>query len=193
VYVNQIAEDRLVNLRNSRAQILSNYFDSRVGIIQEFSTSTAVINSSIDFKDALPSDSGNVFESLVEKKASFEKAKISLSRFYHGPYLNTYHEYNPDSNAIVDFIPQQPNGVLLQDSFIAKNPNPINERYKQLRSDLVPNYSVFHEKYQPQFLDFLQRHGLYDVLLVDADSDLVVYSALKEADFGLNMRKSALK
>jgi serine phosphatase RsbU (regulator of sigma subunit) len=193
VYVNQIAEDRLVNLRNSRAQILLNYFDSSAGVIQEFSTSATVLNGAIDLKDALPSASDNVFESLAEKKSMLEKARSSINRFYRGPYLDIFHEYNPESNEILDFIPQEENGILLQDAFIAKNTNPINERYKLLNSELVPSYSVFHEKYQAKFLEFLKRHGLYDVLLVDADSELVVYSALKEADFGISIRKSALR
>ena len=79
VYVNQIAEDRLVNLRNSRAQILLNYFDSSAGVIQEFSTSTTVLNGAIDLKDALPSASDNVFESLAEKKSTLEKARSSIN------------------------------------------------------------------------------------------------------------------
>jgi len=127
-----------------------------------------------------------------EKQEQLAKARLKVSGFYHGPYLKDYQQYNPNSDAILNYIPQQADGILLQDAFIANYGSATAEREKLLTSDIVPTYSTFHEKYHPVFLDFLQKHGFYDALLVDAESGDVVYSSLKEADFGQNVNNSAL-
>jgi serine phosphatase RsbU (regulator of sigma subunit) len=192
-YTAKIAQDRLVNLRNSRAQTLIDFLGANVNIISQFSNTQAAVNGSIDFKDGLPSAADAVLESVSEKKGALLKATKEVGNYYQGTYLSAYQKFNPGSNKLLEFMPRDMDGILLQDGFIAKNDFPIGERYKLLSSDIVPTYSVFHEKYHPKILDFVQKHQYYDAMLINAESNVVVYSSLKEADFGLNVYKSELK
>ena len=192
-YTAQIAQDRLVNLRNSRAQTLVDFLGSNVNIISQFSNTQVAVNGSIDFKDGLPNAADAVLESLGEKKTALQKATKEMSAYYEGPYLKAYEQFNPSSKKILGFIPHEMDGILLQDAFIAQNQFPINKRYELLSSSVVPTYSVFHEKYHPRILEFIQKHQYYDAMLIDSLSSVVVYSSLKEADFGLNIQKSELK
>jgi serine phosphatase RsbU (regulator of sigma subunit) len=192
-YVEQIAQDRLVNLRNSRSQTLLNFLDSSANIISQFANTQPSVNGFIDLKDGLPSAADAVLESIGEKSSLLKKANSKVNGYYRGAYLKQYESYNPGSDALLQFIPSEMDGVLLQDAFIASNPNSIKNRFELLDSSIVPTYSVFHEKYHPKILEFIQKHQYYDALLIDADSSKIVYSTMKEADFGLNIQRSALK
>ena len=193
VYTAQIAKDRLVNLRNSRAQTLIDFLESNVNIISQFSNTQAAVNGSIDFKDGLPSAADAVLESLSEKKSALQKATKEINAYYEGFYQKAYQQFNPGSSKILGFIPREMDGILLQDGFIARNSYSINQRYQLLSTDVVPTYSVFHEKYHPKILEFIQKHQYYDAMLINAESNVVIYTSLKEADFGLNVHTSELK
>jgi serine phosphatase RsbU (regulator of sigma subunit) len=93
----------------------------------------------------------------------------------------------------LQFIPETQDAILLQDAFIATNEHPFTDRYLLTSSPVTPTYSVFHEKYHPAFLSFLKKNDFYDVLLIDAKTEGIVYSALKEADFGATVGASVLK
>jgi methyl-accepting chemotaxis protein len=192
-YMDQIAKERLINLRNSRSQILSNFLQSNANIIGQFSSAQAVINGLIDFKDGLPSAADDVMKSSGERNALLLEAQGKVNSFYMDSYLKTYQEYDPGSKSILKFIPKHQDGILLQDAFIVNNKNPINDRFKLLSSEVTPTYSIFHEKYHPTFVDFIEKHGFYDALLLDAEQGKVVYSTLKEADFGQSIAESALE
>jgi hypothetical protein len=192
-YMDQVAKERLINLRNSRSQILNNYLQSSANIIGQFSSAQVVINGLIDFKDSLPSVADDVMESSAEKNAMLEKAQARVNAFYIDSYLKTYQEYNPNSNSLLKFIPRHQDGILMQDAFIATNKFSTLDRYKLLSSEITPTYSIFHEKYHPSFVDFIEKYGFYDALLLDAEQGKVVYSTIKEADFGLSIADSALE
>ncbi len=192
-YSNQIAKERLISLRNSRTQILVNFLEANAKLIGQFASAQVVQNSLIDFKDGLPSAADAVLQSVTEKEASLAAARTTIHDYYQGPYLKEYQEYNPNSSLILHFTPDSQDSILLQDAFIATNENPVAERYLLASSPVTPTYSVFHEKYHPAFLNFLEKNDFYDVLLIDAKTASVVYSALKEADFGANVGDSALK
>lgn len=192
-YMEQIAKERLINLRNSRSQILLNFLEASANLVGQLSSAQSVINGLIDFKDSLPSAANDVLESQGEKKALLDEAQNTVRSFYRSSYLKIFQEYNPGSNALLEFIPKFQDGILLQDVFIASNKYPILDRYRLLSSDITPTYSIFHEKYHPFFLNFIKKHGFYDALLLEAEQGKVVYSTIKEADFGLSMSDSALK
>jgi len=192
-YSNQVAKERLISLRNSRTQILVNFLEANAKLIGQFSSAQVVQNSLIDFKDGLPSAADAVLQSVTEKESSLVAARTAINQYYQGPYLKEYQEYNPNSDLILKFIPESQDGILLQDAFIAENEHPVAERYLLAGSPVTPTYSVFHEKYHLAFLNFLQKNDFYDVLLIDAKTEDVVYSALKEAEFGVNVSASALK
>ena len=192
-YINEIAKERLITLRNSRTQLLVNFLEANQKLIGQFSSSQVVINSLIDFKDGLPSAADAVLQSVAEKQAALASAQTLIQEYYRGPYLKEYQEYNPKSDFILNFIPETQDAILLQDAFIATNEHSLTERYMLTSSPVTPTYSVFHEKYHPAFLNFLQKNDFYDVLLIDAKTEVVVYSTLKEADFGVSVGTSVLK
>lgn len=80
----------------------------------------------------------------------------------------------------------------LQAAYIDNNPFPPEQRAKLDSADTGSQYDKVHEKYHPYFLRFLETLGLYDIMLVDTDGN-VLYTTTKETDFAQNLQSGPLK
>jgi PAS domain S-box-containing protein len=74
----------------------------------------------------------------------------------------------------------------LCNAYVVENPYPPAAR-KQLGSpgDGSP-YSLAHERYHPLLREFVEQHGYRDLLLIDTKGR-VIYSAMKQQDFAINL------
>lgn len=81
---------------------------------------------------------------------------------------------------------------VLHKSWITDNPNPAGERNLMEASRDGSAYSHIHSIYHPYFNAVQQKHGLYDVFLLDVEGN-VIYTVYKEVDFGQNLRTGTLK
>jgi methyl-accepting chemotaxis protein len=65
------------------------------------------------------------------------------------------------------------------------------------KPDLVNNsnvnnrYNVVHQNYHPTFQEYKTSYGYYDLMLVEPDQGMIVYSVSKEDDFGTSLRTGA--
>ncbi len=73
----------------------------------------------------------------------------------------------------------------LQTRYIDENPNPAGEKYK-LDTAKKDAYDRAHKQYHPAFLKHLQGQGYYDLFLINP-AGTIVYSVMKERDFGTNL------
>jgi methyl-accepting chemotaxis protein len=76
----------------------------------------------------------------------------------------------------------------LQDLYLVRNTNPTGS--KDLL-DAAPDgsaYSRAHAQHHPVLRNVLQRYGLYDIFLIDAESGEIVYTVFKEIDFATSLR-----
>ena len=76
-----------------------------------------------------------------------------------------------------------PMGVALQDLYIGKNRAKVGQ--KQLLNDAGDGsrYSQLHAELHPVYRSFMERHGFYDILIVEPHQGRVIYSVFKETDF----------
>lgn len=79
------------------------------------------------------------------------------------------------------------NALALQADYIANNSNPLGEKEGLVRTSKENPYNSAHATWHPFFRDFLNRFGLYDLFLVDADGGEIVYSVYKEIDFATSL------
>jgi len=80
--------------------------------------------------------------------------------------------------------------ALLQDAYIASNPNPAEERMLLDTSDKLSVYDLHHRALHPDFRDLLEKRGYSDILLFDGQGSNV-YTVRKEEDFGTNFNEGA--
>jgi methyl-accepting chemotaxis protein len=85
-----------------------------------------------------------------------------------------------------------PAALRLQKLYIADNPNPIGSKQLLDAADDRSAYSAAHARFHPVFRRMLERYGVYDIFLIDAESSRIVYSVFKEVDFGCSLRTGPL-
>ncbi|PLL13462.1 methyl-accepting chemotaxis protein [Tabrizicola sp. TH137] len=77
-----------------------------------------------------------------------------------------------------------PMGLALQHLYIGKNRAKVGQ--KQMLNDARDGsrYSQLHAELHPVYRSFMERHGFYDILIVEPHQGRVIYSVFKETDFG---------
>jgi methyl-accepting chemotaxis protein len=85
-----------------------------------------------------------------------------------------------------------PAGVKLQEAYIARNPNPLGAKFRLDDAGDGSPYSAAHAKRHPFYREMLERYGVYDIFLIDAESATIVYTVFKEIDFTASLRRGPL-
>ncbi len=80
----------------------------------------------------------------------------------------------------------------LQELYIDNNPNALGNLQNLDHAGDASSYSRVHSVYHPWFREFQQRNGYYDAFLVNVQGD-VIYSVVKELDFGTNLLTGEFK
>jgi methyl-accepting chemotaxis protein len=80
-----------------------------------------------------------------------------------------------------------PLGAALQHLYIGKNRAKVGQ--KQMLNDARDGsrYSQLHAELHPVYRDFMERHGFYDILVVEPHQGRVIYSVYKELDFATSL------
>jgi methyl-accepting chemotaxis protein len=84
------------------------------------------------------------------------------------------------------------NAIRLQDLYIRGNPHPFEAKHLHGAANDGAAYSTAHAAAHPRMKLALREFGVSDVLLVDAATGTVVYSAAKRVDFGASLRRGVL-
>jgi len=146
---------------------------------------------------------------LVEAMKGFKKGYYSIDEEVNGPgklveaakHINTYIdsdftaqlEKNNIGVSPKSVFSKKPNTVLLQDFFLASNPNKLGEKYKLDSIPVKCTYNTVHKKYHPVLRSFLERFGYYDIFLIDNATGDVVYTVYKETDFASSLTDGSFK
>lgn len=77
--------------------------------------------------------------------------------------------------------------AVLQDLFVVKNPQPPGSKQDLLSAPGGGRYSMVHRTQHPVFKALLERFGFYDIFLIDAVEGRIVYSVMKEPDYGTSL------
>ncbi len=126
--------------------------------------------------------------------ARLVRMRQALRSFYAVDFANEYRRRN--DNRAPDVLPYftslSPGAIALQYLYIADNPNPPGDKALQDRAADTAGYHDVHARYHPLFHDYLTRFGYEDILLVDGNTDAVVYSVAKHIDFAASLADGLL-
>ncbi|WP_404401562.1 methyl-accepting chemotaxis protein [Pelagibacterium halotolerans] len=76
--------------------------------------------------------------------------------------------------------------AILQEAFIANNPNAPEERYLMDSADMRENYNFTHGRYHPGMRSHALTRGYGDIAIVNADGH-IVYTVAKRDDFATSV------
>lgn len=179
------SREQLTTIRALKSQQVNSYFRLLESELQAYSRAPDVISALSDFRRAAaslrPAAGAAAADMRSAIEAHYNMAFISELRRRGGqpldmqPYL-----------AGVDG-PALP----LQYHYIANNASPAGFKHELDQAGDGSVYSQVHALHHPRVRDFLastrRNSGYEDILFIDADSGLVVYSYSKSIDFGTSL------
>ncbi len=80
---------------------------------------------------------------------------------------------------------------IARKSYITENPE--KNKWEYVAAQDGTYYSDTHRTYHPTFLHILQTYGFYDIFLVEPKTGYIVYTVMKEDDFGTSLLSGPYK
>ena len=145
----------------------------------------------------LPREAVAVFrkawQELPIKDESVAATRQELAGYYAAEFAPLYSRKNHEAVDMRPFVEAlDPRGLMLQDRYLRRNPNPVGSKQLLDAADDGSAYSRAHATLHPIFREMLERYGVYDIFLIDAASGDVLYTVFKEIDFGSSLTSGPL-
>jgi len=177
------AFNKLIATREIKATQIENYFSQIRHQIETFSENHMVISAMKDFAVA--------FKTIFEERNLTPEAEAALqtrvAEYYQGNFLPKLADNSQITPHFTDYFPNEESTQILQDLYIANNPNQLGSKHKLARASDNSRYSDHHARYHPVLRNFLEKFGYYDIFLIDIDTGHIVYSVFKEADYATSL------
>ena len=171
------AFSKLTAIRESKNATLVRYLETVSSQLLTLSHDKMIIEAARDFNFSYKKI-GMANETEVKK----------LNEYYTTQFSNEYKSktnQNSPYNQVVSTL--SPQSQLLQHAFISNNTNPLGSKHLLNESPIVPEYSNVHKIYHPIIREYLETFSLYDVFIIDIETNNIVYTVFKELDFSTNL------
>ena len=183
------ATNQLISIRESKKFEIENYFKKSKNTVSHMAQENTVINAIKDFKSGF----NRVAEELNLSKDEIERCRSELWNYYNVNYYDLRNNKIHNIGRIEDNLNSDIDTTILKYLYVAANPNNIAEKYKYEAAKDKSSYTKAHKMYHPSFVNFLNKLNYNDVFLVDNDTGDIIYTALKELDFGTNLLNGPYK
>lgn len=176
----QAAKNQLTAIRDTKKTQIEDYFGTIQNQVLTFSNNQMVIDAAQQFAAA--------FKTIpnVEPHA----AQQELEGYYYNEFAPKYQQENSgDRTDVTNLMSRLGDEALYwQLQYIQRNPSPLGSKHLMEQAKDGSDYSSIHQQYHPQFRDYLEKFGYYDIFLVEPDSGDVIYSVFKELDYATSLK-----
>jgi methyl-accepting chemotaxis protein len=171
----QAGFEKLTAIRDVKSTAIETYFTTISNQIASYAENLMTVEAMAAFDEA--------FAALEFDGATVAAATGNIETYLRTEFLPRIPERSrPADTAVPMLVPARPVSRVLQDRYLASNPNPVGEK-DALSSAGLDRYDELHGRYHPVIRAFLQRFEYYDIFLVEPDDGIIVYSVFKETDY----------
>lgn len=171
--------NRLTAVREMKASQIEDYFVQIENQIVSYSQNRTVVEAMKAFKNGFQ----NVPNEMPDEAYNLEH----LHQYYENEFITRLNNNSTIEHHYEDFIIKHPSGEILQNIYIADNPNQVGEKHYLTYVEDTISYAKAHTFYHPLFKDFLEKFGYYDIFLIDNKTGDIVYTVFKEVDFATSL------
>ncbi|MFY7993178.1 MAG: methyl-accepting chemotaxis protein, partial [Bacteriovoracaceae bacterium] len=125
--------------------------------------------------------------SIVDKEIRKEKLINYYEVQFGGEYAKQNNNKQPDGlGQIISSLDS--NQLLIQAEFISENKEALGSKHLLNQGSTNTTYNRTHAYHHPNFREFLEEFGFYDIFIIDAVTGNIVYSVYKELDFATSLK-----
>ncbi len=174
--LNQKVTDQLLSVREVKKRQLEEYFKTLEHEITFLSESRFVLEAFQEIKEG--------FMASQWQGTEIEAMRRDLKSYYRTEFIKKIHLSSTESpDSIVESaFPKLDHTVYFQWLYLCDTTN----------ARLKTPYHAAQEEHLTALADFVNKFSHYDIFLVDNTSGFVLFSLLKEIDFGINLKTGQL-
>ena len=181
----QLSIDKLSAVREGKGWQLERY----LGFIND---QVVTLSEAYGTKDALREFAAGYRSYLDDAAATGgatppATAATELTRFVAERFVPLYNRAAAVPRTAEHFAPDDPVAVALQLAYIARNSADWGSKSNLVTAGDASAYNTAHVRHHPVFRSYQRRFGYYDLFLIDAATQSIVYSVEKEIDFATNL------
>eukprot|EP00752_Nemacystus_decipiens_P015804 g14114.t1 len=166
-------------VRASAQSQVETYFGVIHGQIDNFVNNLMVREATAEFSTAFQA---------VEPEAggkTLSEHTQSVAGYFDQEFRPSLEEAGQSYAGASTYTPSRTQGKVLQDWYIASNPNGVGEKLNLDRAKPDHRYNELHAIYHPVVRQYLETFEYYDIFLFDTQGNMV-YSVFKETDYATN-------
>ncbi len=170
---------KLEAVRNIKRDQVRGAIDNVINQIMAFSESRMIVQGMRQLKEG--------WELAAEEYEVDEHRKESYSRSIKGYYKSEFLpllKKNPGEEMSAEMrCPRRDNSVALQAKYMVLNSNSPTEKERLDGAYDETTYTTAHEQYHPFFRSYKIQFGYDDIMLVDPETGVIIYSVYKKVDY----------
>jgi methyl-accepting chemotaxis protein len=117
----------------------------------------------------------------------------TLSQFYEEQFTPELNQKTQRQYKATDFLPAESGVKALQALYIGENPFPAGGRSRMDLASDNSQYTRIHGKYHPLLRNIMEKNNWRDLLIINTQSDTIIYSVQKNVDFGTSLESGPFK
>lgn len=171
-------------VRSGKAGLLEAGFRQWTELIRNFSANTAYATTLTELSEAGKNLENDNF--ATPGASTPGEVKSLVEGYYSASVLPLLEERSGKTISYRNLLPTENYQWILQYLYMASQPD-AHTRYTRTRAADGSTYTATHALFHPEMIRYAREKGIQDILLVDYSSGVVVYSLLKNPDFGTSL------
>ena len=178
--IQSLAQERAKLVAQNKADGISSYFKGETTGIVDLADSRMTIMALEEFSAPFEKEPGNTEWA--------EKYRPEVLKFYAEQFGAMYLEKTKQKVSAESLVSKlDPLSLAAQYDFIVTNENPLGKKDALVTPKRNSSYAQSHVKFHNFFREYLGRHALYDLFLVNTQGR-IVYTVFKETDFATSLK-----
>lgn len=183
---------QLETVRAAKAQQMEAYFATLRAQVDAEAHSRMIVEAAIHFREALGALPGQ-----LEMDAAGIEATRGKLRAHHAAYTVTPDRFEAHAGIAPGFkprpapeyVPTSTSGALLQWLYLHEegNPNPVERKKELVMNEQAADYNWWHAVYHPPIRRFHDAFRFAEIVLVEPERGVVVYSVNKRPELGTSL------
>jgi methyl-accepting chemotaxis protein len=180
---------KLETVRTITAKAVERYFQRLHDELRVLAEDRMTADAVRQFRDAFPNA---LADGALDEKAVL-RARREVEAHYEGEFAAEFRRRSDDEPVTKPLVESlDDNAAYLQYLYIRRNEHPLGSKQLLDAADDGSAYSKVHAAFHPVFRSLCEKYGLADVFLIDAATGTIIYTVLKEPDFGASLRSGPL-
>ncbi len=181
-------QNHLIAIRETQKAQVESYFQMLINQIQLYARTQDIVEA-MRGKTFPQFAQGVTASSATMPDSSITQYRQALTEYYHNDFTKEYDRFNVEVVADLKPILNQldDNSVALQYHYIVANPNPVGTQSELSAAQDASRYTDWHRIHHQQMKTLKSYCEAEDILLVDSETGMIVYSINKAVDFATSL------